>query len=105
MINKTAIVSIALGAQNMRVGRLWFHVRKGRESASFEYDKKWLEHAEAFSLEPALKLTAGAFHTKAAVPVFGAIGDSAPDRWGRVLMRRAGAKRARMATYGCPYTL
>jgi serine/threonine-protein kinase HipA len=27
-------------------------------------------------------------------PLFGAIGDSAPDRWGRVLMRRAERRRA-----------
>ena len=36
-----------------------------------------------------MKLTEGTFHTQAGLSVFGAIGDSAPDRWGRVLMRRA----------------
>jgi serine/threonine-protein kinase HipA len=77
------------------VGRLWTRTRKGRESASFEYDRTWLEHPERFALEPALALGPGAFHTEK--PLFGAIGDSAPDRWGRVLMRRAERRRAQRA--------
>lgn len=88
-------VSIALGGKDYLVGRLWCHYRKGRESASFEYDESWLEHKERFALEPALALTAGAFHTD--LSIFGSLGDSAPDRWGRVLMRRAEAQRAREA--------
>ena len=95
MNSKEVIVSISLGGENVRVGKLWFNVRGGRESATFEYDKKWLDHPERFSLEPALNLTEGAFHTKQGINIFGAIGDSAPDRWGRVLMRRAEANRAR----------
>jgi serine/threonine-protein kinase HipA len=73
---------------------LWARVRKDRENATFEYDKSWLEHRERFSLEPALKLGPGPFHTPSDKPLFGAIGDSAPDRWGRVLMRRAERRRA-----------
>jgi serine/threonine-protein kinase HipA len=69
-------------------------MRKDRESATFEYDRSWLAHPERFSLEPALKLGPGPFHTGSDKPLFGAIGDSAPDRWGRVLMRRAERRRA-----------
>ena len=76
------------------VGRLWSRTRKGRDSATFGYDKDWLAHPERFSLEPALKLGPGPFHTSSDKPLFGAIGDSAPDRWGRVLMRRAERRRA-----------
>jgi serine/threonine-protein kinase HipA len=76
------------------VGRLWMRTRRDRESATFEYDKGWLAHPERFSLEPALKLGPGPFHTPSDQPLFGAIGDSAPDRWGRVLMRRAERRRA-----------
>lgn len=76
------------------VGRLWARLRKDRETATFEYDKSWLGHGERFSLEPALKLGPGPFHTSADRALFGAIGDSAPDRWGRVLMRRAERRRA-----------
>ena len=89
MSSREVLVSLALGRENIRVGRLWYHSRKGKTSASFEYDKHWLSHPEKFALEPALKLTQGAFHTREGLNVFGAIGDSAPDRWGRMLMRRA----------------
>ena len=97
MSSREVIVSIALGDETHVVGKLWCHNRKGRESASFEYDPSWLKHPERFALEPALSLTPGAFHTTADQTLFGAIGDSAPDRWGRVLMRRAEAARARDA--------
>ena len=76
------------------VGRLWVRVRRGRESASFEYDRAWLRRPDSYSLDPALASGPGAFHTRKAL--FGAIGDSAPDRWGRVLLRRAEVRRARM---------
>jgi serine/threonine-protein kinase HipA len=76
------------------VGRLWARTRKNKEGATFEYDTSWLEHRERFSLEPALKLDPGPYHTPAETPMFGAIGDSAPDRWGRALMRRMERRRA-----------
>ncbi len=76
------------------VGRLWTRTRKHRESASFEYDPTWLERPDRFSLEPALTLAPGPFHARPEKPLFGAIGDSAPDRWGRALMRRAERRRA-----------
>lgn len=75
-------------------GRLWGRARGGKESASFEYDKSWLENPLQFSLEPALQLGPGPYHTANEVPMFGAIGDSAPDRWGRALMRRMERRRA-----------
>ncbi len=77
--------------------RLLARVRKGRESATFEYHPDWLEYADRFSLEPALTLGPGPFHTPSGKPLFGTIGDSAPDRWGRVLMRRAERRRAERA--------
>lgn len=76
------------------VGRLWSRIRKGRESASFEYDAGWLARPDRFALEPALMLVPGPYHTGMDRPMFGAIGDSAPDRWGRMLMRRAERKAA-----------
>jgi serine/threonine-protein kinase HipA len=79
------------------VGRLFTRVRGRRETATFEYDETWLGHRERFALEPALQLGPGPFHAGADKPLFGAIGDSAPDRWGRVLMRRAERRRAAAA--------
>ncbi len=93
-----------LGHECHLVGRLWCHRRNGRESATFEYDPSWLQHPERFALEPALQLTEGAFQTGAGQMLFGAIGDSAPDRWGRVLMRRSETRRAR-ANKETPRTL
>ena len=95
MSSKEVIVWIYLGSENIRVGKLWFHVKGNKESASFEYDKKWLDHPERFALEPALKLTEGGFHTGQNLSLFGGFGDSAPDRWGRVLMRRFEAAKAK----------
>jgi serine/threonine-protein kinase HipA len=76
------------------VGRLWGRARKNKESATFEYDRTWLENPARFSLEPALNLGLGPYHTAGDAPMFGAIGDSAPDRWGRTLMRRMERRRA-----------
>jgi serine/threonine-protein kinase HipA len=76
------------------VGSLWGRVRKNKEGATFEYADAWQENPNRFSLEPALKLGPGPFHTTADTPMFGAIGDSAPDRWGRALMRRMERRRA-----------
>ena len=94
MIDKEARVYVDLDGVPHLVGRLWTRVRKNKEGATFEYDQAWLQHPARFSLEPALKLGPGPFHTPADTPLFGAIGDSAPDRWGRALMRRMERRRA-----------
>ena len=88
------LVHIDLDGTPVLAGRLWMRTRGGRESASFEYDREWLAHPRRFSLDPALTVGPGPFHTGRAL--FGSIGDSAPDRWGRVLLRRAEVRRARL---------
>jgi len=95
MTSQQICVSIELDEEIHVVGKLWVHQRGARQSASFEYDQDWLKHPEKFALEPALQLTRGSFHTVQNQILFGAIGDSAPDRWGRVLMRRAQSMHAR----------
>lgn len=94
-MEREIFVYIDLGGLPFLVGRLWTRVRGKKESASFEYDKKWLSNPKKFSLEPALMLSSGSFHTGGDKPIFEAIGDSAPDRWGRALMRRAERRRAK----------
>jgi serine/threonine-protein kinase HipA len=84
------------GTPNL-AGQLFAHARRGREAATFAYDDAWLRNAERFALEPALQLGPGPFHTGADKALFGAIGDSAPDRWGRSLMRRTERRRAAAA--------
>jgi serine/threonine-protein kinase HipA len=49
-------------------------------------------------------LAPGPYHTGADRPMFGAIGDSAPDRWGRALMRRS-ERRAAEREKRAPRTL
>ena len=93
-MDREVLVFVDLRGTPISVGRLWWRSRGGRESASFEYDATWLGHPERFALEPALVLTSGPFHTAAGRALFGAIGDSTPDRWGRLLMRRAERRRA-----------
>lgn len=92
-----ALVYADLDGSPVLVGRLWARARKGRDSATFEYNEIWLARPDRFSLEPALQLAPGPYNTRADKPMFGAIGDSAPDRWGRVLMRRAERRRAELA--------
>jgi len=96
-MERTVFVYVDLRGKAYLVGRLGGRTRKNKESATFEYDGGWLAHADRFALEPALKLGPGPFHTPSDKPLFGAIGDSAPDRWGRVLMRRAERRRAERA--------
>ena len=93
-MDRKALVYVDLHGAPHLMGRLWARVRKNKESASFEYDERWLKNPARFSLEPALQLGPGPFHTPADTPMFGAIGDSAPDRWGRALMRRVERRRA-----------
>ena len=93
-MDKETFVYVDLDCVPHLMGRLWAHVRKNKESATFEYDKAWQENPARFSLEPALQVGPGPFHTPADTPMFGAIGDSAPDRWGRALMRRMERRRA-----------
>jgi serine/threonine-protein kinase HipA len=96
-MDRETFVYVDLDGAPHFVGRLWARVRKNKESASFEYDAEWLQHPARFSLEPALTLGPGAFHTPAETALFGAIGDSAPDRWGRALMRRMARRQAEQA--------
>lgn len=93
-MDRVAFVYMDYATGPVLVGRLWSRIRKGRETASFEYDAGWLARPDRFALEPALILAPGPYHTGADRPMFGAIGDSSPDRWGRVLMRRSERKAA-----------
>jgi len=93
-MDRTVLVYADLRGTPILLGRLWARQRKERENATFEYERSWLMHSDRFSLEPALHLGPGPFPAPAGAPLFGAIGDSAPDRWGRILMRRAERRRA-----------
>ncbi|MCM2329229.1 MAG: type II toxin-antitoxin system HipA family toxin [Lysobacter sp.] len=78
-----------------RVGTL--HAPAGGRTdlpASFAYDSAWLGSKSAFALDPQLALGRGEQYP-ARADGFGIFLDSAPDRWGRVLMQRREALAAR----------
>ena len=87
-------VHIDLDGRTRRVGLARRNLVRGSETVLFEYADTWLADAEHFSLEPALALTRGAYAPPARQSIFGSIGDSAPDTWGRRLMQRAERRRA-----------
>ena len=78
-----------------RVGTLWAGGNRARQTARFEYDSAWISHPQGYALEPALPLVRGVQYTPRGL--FGSMADSSPDRWGRTLMKRAEAARARAA--------
>lgn len=80
---------------DLLAGELWSHRRRNRESATFSYVPAYLEQPAAFELDPTLPLRDGLQQTPAGREIFGAFGDSAPDRWGRVLIGRAEQRRAK----------
>lgn len=95
-------VYVELDEDLFHVGQLWARSSRIKEGASFQYEKSWLSNKEKFALEPALELFDGQYHTPANRNMFGAIGDSAPDRWGRVLMRRNASRQARLLNKPTP---
>lgn len=69
------------------VGEVFFAVRGGRlVSSTFTYDSGYLGWGGAFPIEPGLELVTGGQYV-AGLP--GALGDCAPDRWGRNLIIKA----------------
>ena len=87
-------VHIALNGRTRQVGLARGNRVRGKETILFEYDDAWLKDPERFSLEPALAMTRGAFAPPSGLDVFGSLGDSAPDTWGRRLMQRAERRAA-----------
>lgn len=71
-----------------RIGLMRRHAGRGRETVTFEYDPEWLAATDRFSMDPALPVGPGVFRPPAGAEMFGTLGDSAPDTWGRMLMRR-----------------
>jgi len=69
---------------------------RGKEVFSFEYDETWLNAGQqALFIDPGLGLYKGKQYLQEEKPNFGVFLDSAPDRWGRLLMRRREAWQAR----------
>lgn len=87
-------VVVQIAGEDLLAGRLWTHRRRAAESATFAYGPEYLAHGDAYQLDPALPLLAGPQQTPAGRAIFPAFSDCAPDRWGRMLIRRAERSRA-----------
>lgn len=94
MSDRELLVYVDLAGVAHFVGRLWARRSRNRETATFEYNANWLGSPARFALEPALVLGGGPQHTPQGRALFGAFGDSAPDRWGRNLIQRDERRRA-----------
>jgi serine/threonine-protein kinase HipA len=95
MADKKILVYINLNGEDFLVGEMWSHFKNNKETSTFEYSPQWLTNEKRFSLEPNLSLGKGQYHTRQGIKIFGAFGDSAPDTWGRILMKRYEAKLAK----------
>jgi len=73
------------------IGRCRYIAKRRGQSSVLEYSNEWLANPDAFALDPAnLPLKSGPIYTtsdKSALP--GALRDTAPDRWGQQLIKRA----------------
>jgi serine/threonine-protein kinase HipA len=74
------------------IGRIHAAVVRGKEVFSFEYDPDWLRQGTPVLLDPGLYFSSGIQYPEGS---FGFFLDSAPDRWGRRLIQRREALRAK----------
>ena len=87
-------VWLAVGADDVKVGQLYGHRRRGTESATFQYEPSYLARPGAYAVDPMLPLASGAFQTPVDLDLFNSFRDSSPDRWGRGLRDRQEQLRA-----------
>jgi serine/threonine-protein kinase HipA len=82
-------VVVSIAGEDVRAGTLWSHRTRGRESATFSYADSYLALDQAYELDPRLPLVGGPQQTGEGQALFAAFTDSAPDRWGRRLIKRS----------------
>ncbi len=88
------VVDLERLGEMRRMGWLRRQAGGGGDVFSFEYDDNWLRHSEVFQFDPDLQLVEGRMYAPGDRENFGIFLDSAPDRWGRLLMQRRAAQRA-----------
>jgi serine/threonine-protein kinase HipA len=77
--------------ERLRVGTL----AHDRGTVRFSYERTWLKHPLSFELDPDLSLGEGPYYPKPEQGNFRIFDDSAPDRWGQMLMKRREALAAK----------
>src|SRR5215831_3104754 len=88
-------VHVEMDGRTRYAGRLVERAHPEWEKAVFVADRRWADSGDAARMAPALKVPRGERARGGTAPLFGPLGDSAPDRWGRTLLRRAERRRAR----------
>lgn len=83
------------------MGTLSAHRGKGRKSFSFEYSPEWILSPEQFLLDPDIGWFSGPQYP-GNKDNFGVFLDSMPDTWGRTLMKRRAAQKARESNESVP---
>jgi|TARA_Y100000385_G_scaffold176416_1_gene182310 serine/threonine-protein kinase HipA len=87
------------------MGKVHRSVVRGEEILAFEYEQEWLKRGEALLLDPRLQFVEGRQYPDAS-GAFGLLTDSAPDRWGRLLIqRRAALEQGASILYESDYVL
>ena len=76
------------------IGVLSAQQAKGRKAFSFEYNKEWITSKEQMLLDPDISWYSGTQYPNSKEN-FGVFMDSMPDTWGRKLMIRRAAQKAR----------
>ncbi len=94
-----AAVAVELDAAELggpvRVGRLRRVPAVSGAVVAFAYDAAWLARGDAFVLDPSHGLYPGDQFPRSGDAIAAAFTDAAPDRWGRTLLERREAGRAR----------
>ena len=87
----TLEIHIEHGGQTRLVGHCRYIAGRRGQSSVFDYARQWLNYPAAFALDPAnLALDTQPIYTRSDTStLLGALRDTAPDRWGRQLIRRA----------------
>ena len=76
------------------IGKLTAQQAKGRKAFSFEYDRDWVNSGQELHLDPDLAWFSGTQYPNNKEN-FGIFLDSMPDTWGRTLMKRREAAKAK----------
>ncbi len=92
-------VEVCLDAEELgplvATGDLLHRRVRANSTLSFTYTHEWLTRRQVFALDPRLDLYAGEQFADRETASFGIFLDSAPDRWGRLLLDRREALLAR----------